>query len=59
MSVILVGPLALRKRLVFALSKLLEDENFLKNLPSMMDQAAQNLENMLDNLDSMTQESAI
>ena len=38
------------------MSKLLEDENFLKNLPSMMDQAAQNLENMLDNLDSMTQE---
>ena len=38
------------------MSKMLEDENFLKNLPSMMDAAVNNLENMLDNLDSMTQE---
>ena len=38
------------------MSKLLEDENFLKNLPSMMDAAVNNLENMLENLDSMTQE---
>jgi uncharacterized protein with von Willebrand factor type A (vWA) domain len=38
------------------MSKLLEDENFLKNLPSMMDAAAGNLESMLDNLNSMTEE---
>jgi len=38
------------------MSKMLEDENFLKNLPSMMDAAVNNLENMLENLDSMTQE---
>ncbi len=38
------------------MSKMLEDENFLKNLPSMMDAAVNNLENMLDNFDSMTQE---
>src|SRR5581483_7028775 len=36
--------------------KLLEDENFLKNLPSMMDNAVNNLESMLESLDSMTQE---
>ncbi|MEA2660124.1 MAG: hypothetical protein QOF64_2865, partial [Candidatus Binatota bacterium] len=38
------------------MSKMLEDENFLKNLPSMMDAAVNNLENMLENFDSMTQE---
>ena len=38
------------------MQKLLEDENFLKNLPSMMDDAVNNLESMLENLDSMTQE---
>ncbi len=38
------------------MSKLLEDENFLKNLPSMMDNAINNLDDMLENLDSMTQE---
>ncbi|HEX9265318.1 MAG TPA: VWA domain-containing protein [Candidatus Binatia bacterium] len=38
------------------MQKLLEDENFLKNLPSMMDAAVNNLESMLENLDSMTQE---
>jgi uncharacterized protein with von Willebrand factor type A (vWA) domain len=38
------------------MSKMLEDENFLKNLPSMMDAAVNNLENMLDNFDSMSQE---
>src|SRR6266550_3075321 len=38
------------------MQKLLEDENFLKNLPSMMDNAVNNLESMLENLDSMTQE---
>ena len=32
------------------MSKMLEDENFLKNLPSMMDAAVNNLENMLENL---------
>ena len=31
------------------MSKLLEDENFLKNLPSMMDNAINNLESMLEN----------
>ncbi len=38
------------------LQKLLEDENFLKNLPSMMDAAINNLENMLESLSHMTQE---
>ncbi|HEX5607437.1 MAG TPA: hypothetical protein VFY96_13020, partial [Candidatus Binatia bacterium] len=38
------------------MQKLLEDEDFLKNLPSMMDAAVNNLESMLENLDSMTQE---
>src|SRR5882724_1046494 len=38
------------------MQKLLEDENFLKNLPSMMDNAVNNLESMLENLDSMTQD---
>ena len=38
------------------LNRLLEDENFLKNLPRMMDAAAEDLDNLLDNLDSLTQE---
>jgi uncharacterized protein with von Willebrand factor type A (vWA) domain len=38
------------------LQKLLEDENFLKNLPGMMDAAINNLENMLENLSHMTEE---
>src|ERR671922_1756049 len=38
------------------MQKLLEDENFLKNLPNMMDAAIGNLENMLENLNSMTEE---
>ena len=38
------------------MQKLLEDENFLKNLPGMMDAAIGNLENMLENLNNMTEE---
>jgi uncharacterized protein with von Willebrand factor type A (vWA) domain len=38
------------------LQKLLEDESFLKNLPSMMDAAINNLENMLESLSHMTEE---
>jgi uncharacterized protein with von Willebrand factor type A (vWA) domain len=38
------------------MNQLLQDENFLKNLPSMMDNAINNLESMLENLDSMSQE---
>ena len=38
------------------MQKLLEDENFLKNLPNMMDAAIGNLESMLENLNSMTEE---
>jgi prefoldin subunit 5 len=38
------------------MQQLLQDENFLKNLPSMMDAAVNDLENMLDNLDSMSQD---
>ena len=38
------------------MNRLLEDENFLKNLPSMLDAAVEDLDNLLDNLDSLTQE---
>ena len=38
------------------MNKLLEDENFLKNLPNMLDAAVDDLDNMLENLDSLTQE---
>jgi uncharacterized protein with von Willebrand factor type A (vWA) domain len=38
------------------MSKLLEDENFLKNLPNMLDAAVDDLDNLLENLDSLTQE---
>src|ERR1041384_210349 len=38
------------------MSKLLEDENFLKNLPNMLDAAVDDIDNLLDNLDSLTQE---
>jgi len=38
------------------MNRLLEDENFLKNLPNMLDTAAEDLDNLLDSLDSLTQE---
>ena len=38
------------------MNKLLQDENFLKNLPSMMDAAINNLESMLENMSNMTEE---
>jgi uncharacterized protein with von Willebrand factor type A (vWA) domain len=38
------------------MNQLLQDENFLKNLPQMLDAAVDDLDNMLENLDSMTQE---
>lgn len=38
------------------LSKMLEDENFLKNLPNMLDATVEDLDNLLDNLNSMSEE---
>ncbi len=38
------------------MNRLLEDENFLKNLPNMLDAAVEDLDNLLENLDSLTQE---
>ena len=38
------------------MNKLLEDENFLKNLPQMLDAAVDDLDNLLENLDSLTQQ---
>ncbi len=38
------------------MSRLLEDENFLKNLPNALDAAVEDLDNLLENLDSLTQE---
>ncbi|MBI3065544.1 MAG: VWA domain-containing protein [Deltaproteobacteria bacterium] len=38
------------------MNQLLQDENFLKNLPAMMDAAINNLENMLENMRNMTEE---
>jgi uncharacterized protein with von Willebrand factor type A (vWA) domain len=38
------------------MNQLLEDENFLKNLPNMMDAAVEDLDNLLESLDGMTQE---
>ena len=38
------------------MNKLLQDENFLKNLPAMMDAAINNLESMLENMSNMTEE---
>ena len=38
------------------MNQLLQDENFLKNLPNMLDATVDDLDNMLENLDAMTQE---
>lgn len=38
------------------MNRLLEDENFLKNLPAMLEATAEDLDNLLENLDSLTQE---
>jgi uncharacterized protein with von Willebrand factor type A (vWA) domain len=38
------------------LNRLLDDENFLQNLPQMLDATAEDLDNLLDNLDSLSQE---
>ena len=38
------------------LSQLLEGEDFLKNLPSMLDAAVEDLDNLLENLDSLSQQ---
>ena len=38
------------------MNRLLEDENFLKNLPNMLDAAVEDLDNLLDSLDTLTQE---
>ncbi len=38
------------------MNQLLQDENFLKNLPAMMDNAINNLESMLENMSNMTEE---
>jgi len=38
------------------MNQLLQDENFLKNLPAMMDAAINNLESMLENMSNMTEE---
>jgi uncharacterized protein with von Willebrand factor type A (vWA) domain len=38
------------------MNRLLEDENFLKNLPNMLDATAEDLDNLLESLDSLTQE---
>jgi len=38
------------------MSELLNDENFLNNLPNMMDNAINNLESMLENMSHMTEE---
>jgi uncharacterized protein with von Willebrand factor type A (vWA) domain len=38
------------------MNKLLEDENFLKNLPQMLDAAVEDLDNLLENLDTLTQQ---
>ena len=38
------------------LNKLLEDDKFLENLPNMLDAAAEDLDNLLENLDSLSQE---
>jgi uncharacterized protein with von Willebrand factor type A (vWA) domain len=38
------------------MNQLLQDENFLKNLPAMMDAAINNLESMLENMSAMTEE---
>jgi uncharacterized protein with von Willebrand factor type A (vWA) domain len=38
------------------MNQLLEDENFLKNLPNMIDAAVEDLDNLLENLDGLTQE---
>jgi uncharacterized protein with von Willebrand factor type A (vWA) domain len=38
------------------MNQLLDDENFLKNLPNMIDAAVEDLDNLLENLDGMTQE---
>ena len=35
---------------------LLDDENFLQNLPQMLDAAAEDLDNLLESLDSLSQE---
>lgn len=38
------------------MNKLLEDENFLNNLPNMLDAAVEDLDNLLENLNNLTQE---
>ena len=38
------------------MNKLLEDENFLNNLPNMLDAAVDDLDNLLENLNNLTQE---
>jgi uncharacterized protein with von Willebrand factor type A (vWA) domain len=38
------------------MSRMLDDENFLKNLPNMLDAAVDDLDNLLENLDSLTQD---
>jgi uncharacterized protein with von Willebrand factor type A (vWA) domain len=38
------------------LNRLLEDENFLKNLPNMLDATVDDLDNLLENLNNLTQE---
>lgn len=38
------------------MNKLLEDEDFLKNLPNMLDAAVEDLDNLLESLDSLTQD---
>ncbi len=38
------------------MNRLLEDENFLKNLPNMLDAAVDDLDNLLENLNSLTEQ---
>ncbi len=38
------------------MNRLLEDENFLKNLPNMLDAAVEDIDNLLENLSSMNEE---
>ena len=38
------------------MNRLLEDENFLKNLPNMLDAAVEDIDNLLENLSSMSEE---
>jgi uncharacterized protein with von Willebrand factor type A (vWA) domain len=38
------------------MNRLLEDENFLKNLPNMLDATVEDLDNLLENLNNLTEE---